>query len=153
MYKGSSTKKRAVAFNWGPKQEDIFQVVKAVVAINALSSSDPKVQYHLSTNISTTGLGRILFQIRDYLADTILSTKTILFEKIIIFMLFALTPTESQYYITEQEVLAVIQYLEEVHQLVAGSKHKIILYTNYMAIKSILEDSGNPKGQVIWQQY
>lgn len=69
------------------------------------------------------------------------------------FMLFLLMPAESHYHTTEWEVLVVIRCLKEVYWLILESMYNVILYTNNMAIKLVLEDSGNPKGQVVRWKY
>ena len=93
------------------------------------------------TDVSETEIRNILFQLEEMSVKIIFSHKTCWCKKIIMFMLFAFTDAEMRYYITEREVLAVLQCLEEIWWLVKKSKHSTMLYTDHITVKTILTDS------------
>ena len=59
--------------------------------------------------------------------------------RIIIFISFSLEDRETRYLNLEKECLAIVRLLSKVKQIIQGSKFKLQLYTNHIALKGILK--------------
>lgn len=66
---------------------------------------------------------------------------------------FALSETEQKHHTTEREVLAALRCLEESRWLVQGAKYPTIMYTDHMAVKSVLKAKSESAGSVARWQY
>lgn len=111
------------------------------------------MQYHLSTDTSNKGLGRVLFQIPTRAPGTKASAKTRKEEEPVIYLSFALTDTESRYSTTEKEVLAVIRCLEEARWLVLGAKYRTLVYTDHTAVRSVMGKHSDATGRLARWHY
>ncbi len=78
-----------------------FQKVKDAIASVSLARGDSSRQYHLATDASGTGIGGVLFQLRDILAGTVASEKIRGKEDFVLFMSFRLSDAETRYHTTE----------------------------------------------------
>jgi hypothetical protein len=140
------------SWQWTSQQQESFDYIKRAVSENAMSSADPKKQYHLSTDASKYGLGGVLFQLHDIPEGTEASPKHYDRERIIMFISFKLSDMESRYGNTEREALAVVHCLAEVRWLVIGSPYSVKLYTDHQALLSILSKGAKASSRIIqWQ--
>jgi hypothetical protein len=141
-----------VRFNWGPEQVTVFQKVKDAIASISLAGGDNSRQYHLATDASGTGIGGVLFQLRDTSAGTVPLENTRGKENFVMFMSFRLSDAETRYHTTEREALAVVRCLEEVHWLVLGATYPVKLYTDHQALTTILQGN-DARGCIAQWQY
>jgi len=70
-------------------------------------------------------------------------------ERINIFLSFRLTDVESRYVNSEREYLAIVRCLVEVRWLVIRSKFLIIVYSNYEALKLVMNTGYIDKGRIV----
>ena len=54
------------------------------------------------------------------------------------FISFKLKKVETRYYITKRKTLTVIRYIAKVKYFIIRYEYLIILYTNYIALESIM---------------
>lgn len=141
IYEGKGRSKRLVAFHWSQPQHDAFRRIKIAISRTELVGADPQSQFHLATDASVTGLGGVLFQIPGLPMGTRASRSTGKYERVVMYLSFSLTDTESRYHTTEREVLAVLRCLEEVRWLIKGVNTPTILYTDHRAVRAVLEGS------------
>jgi len=149
--------KRAVGeFEWNREKEVAFQAIKQVIANNAMASPDPNGQYHLAVDASKSGIGGVLFQLEGVEAGTEAGSNSIhqVAERIIMFISFRLSDTETRYSNSEREALAVIRCLAEVRWMVMVSKHLVMVYTDHEALKTLLTGlDNNAHGRIAkWQE-
>lgn len=48
-------------FTWGLEQQKSFDAIKFAIANNAISGTDPQIQFHLIVDTSQTAIGGVLF--------------------------------------------------------------------------------------------
>jgi len=99
---------------------------------------DPLQQYHLSVDASIEGIGGCLFQLRGVPTGTKATPKFLDNERIMIFISFRLTDAETRYVNSEREYLAVVRCLAEVRWMVIRNKLPVFIYSDYDALKGIL---------------
>jgi hypothetical protein len=150
---GKGAKRRVIDFIWTKVQQRVFNRIKSFFPRITLSGGDPHLQYHLATDASNTGLGGVLFQMSKWPIGTRTSRNTVEDETVIMFMSFALSDAETRYHTTEKEALAVLKCLEEVHWLVMGADHPVILYTDHLALKTVLGANSDATGRIARWQY
>ncbi|KAJ5559676.1 hypothetical protein N7513_002075 [Penicillium frequentans] len=151
---GKGKTKRVVDFRWGKPQQRAFDRVKKILLNIKLVGGDSKVQYHLATDASNCGLGGVLFQLEGHPVGTRASRSTLQDERVVMYLSFALTKTESNYHTTEKEALAVLRCVEECRWLIQGASHQTIVYTGHSALKWLLgpSDTADPTGRIArWQ--
>ncbi|KAF3931381.1 Protease [Dactylella cylindrospora] len=124
-------------WRWGAKQKASFNSVVNDVVNRAMTSGEPKIQYHLVTDASKTGIGGILFQMPDIEAGVEATLKNKGAERIIMFISFKLADAETRYTTTEREALAVVRCLAEVRWLVHGSPFPVKIYTDHSALLKV----------------
>ena len=66
-----------------------------------MASADPKIQFHLATDASKTGIRGVLFQLPGKPLETKANSKHEMGKKIILFPSFQLSNAKSQYVTTE----------------------------------------------------
>ena len=133
-------------WEWTGKQQALFNDIKQSITENAMASADPKIQFHLATDASKTGIRGVPFQLPGKPLETKANSKHEMGKKIILFLSFQLSNAKSQYITTEWETLAVVQCLAKVRWLVVGSRHLTIVYINHMAFKFILTTGSKGNG-------
>ena len=121
-------------FLWISKHEIVFQNIKKTIVENVCSSEDDEVQWHLAIDASKTDVDEILFQLSNHSIDITMSKNTRDSLKIVMFLSFQFTDSQTRYQTTEREFLFVIKNLIEVRWLVQESKHSIKLYTNHQTL-------------------
>lgn len=124
----------------------MFQILKRYLLEVKLSGGDPKLQYHLSTNASNRGLGRVLFQMTEHLVRTKSSQKTHPYKVLVMYLSFVLLDPKTYYTIIEKEVLAVLRGLEETRWLILGSPYLVIIYTDHTIVKSVIREHSETTG-------
>jgi len=135
-------------FCWGPEQDASFQYIKDCITSNAMAGTDATKQYHLSCDASKTGIGGVLFQLKEAPPGTS-ATGTIKDQIAInMFMSFKLSDVETRYTTTEREALAVVRCLAEVRWLVVGSPSPTKVYTDHTALLSTLTNGPDSHGKV-----
>src|SRR5436305_5820723 len=90
-------------WQWTSRQQEYFDYIKKAISKNAMSGADTELQYHLSTDASKYGIGGVLFQLHDTPEGTEAGPKHREKERIIMFISFQLSDTESRYGNTERE--------------------------------------------------
>jgi len=126
-------------FEWGEDQERSFRVIQEAIVGNAVFGGDETLQYHLTTDASRTALGWVLFQILDASPGTRASSRNRPSQRIIMFLSKPFLPAETRYSTTEREALAVLRCLEDVRWLILGSPFPTIVYTDHLALVSLLK--------------
>ena len=129
--------RRVVGFKWGEDQQKSFEHIKSSIISNAVYGGDDRIQYHLATDASKTGMGGVLFQIIDQPAGTIAAQKNRKTQRIIMFISKPFTEAETRYSTTEREALAVVRCLEEVRWLVLGSAFPTKVHQQKGALRQI----------------
>jgi len=71
--------------------------------------------------------------------------------RVVMFISFAFTPTDQNYYTGEREALAVLKSLEQCRWLVCGSKCPVKIYTDYMALGKLLKSGDGHDRITRWQ--
>ena len=118
--------KDKVAFNWGPKHQVAFKLVKQeIITAPILAYYDSKKTTVLQTDASINGLGACLLQ------D----------EKLVYFTSKVLTKTQQGYVAIELESLAVTWAMEKSHHFLYGNH--FILETEQKPLETILARSLN----------
>ena len=136
------------AFEWTARQQESFDYIKKCITENAMSGSDPDRQFHLATDASNQGIGGILFQLAASPAGTEATDKLKQDLRIIMFLSFKLNDAETRYSTTEREALAVVRCLAEVRWLVMGNRHPTKVYTDHIALTSILSKGTDEHGRI-----
>lgn len=139
-------------FQWTAACEEAFQQVKKSAATTILHGGVPELQYHLACDASATGIGGYLVQLPNHSPGTLLTTVPPSEHNIVMFLSFPLADTETRYLNTERECLAVVRCLAEVAWLVLGGPYPVKVYTDHMALLSILQRS-EAKGRIANWQY
>ena len=111
-------KVEVVNFKWTLKYKKAFKYLKTSIYQNIICAGDLKWQYHLLTNMSKTGTGGILFQLKKRPAGMQVKLAGCNKIDIIIFLSSKLTLSQSKYGITEWEALTLLIGLDEVKWLV-----------------------------------
>ena len=70
-------------------------------------------------------------------------------ESVVMYLLFVLSDPETRYYTTEKEALVVIRCLEECRWLVKGVEYLVILYMDYIALKTVFSSTSDANGRII----
>lgn len=135
-------------FDWGISQQALFDEVKKVITINAMSGADSDLQYHLAVDASEEAVGGCLFQLHGQPVGTKASPKFQSHERIIMFLLFRLNDAEFRYVNSERECLAIVRCLAEVRWLVIGSKYPVKIYSDHDALIPILNKGQIEKGRI-----
>jgi len=63
--------RRVVGYKWDEDQQKSFEHIKSSIISNAVYGSDDRIQYHLATDVSNTGIERVVFQIINQPVGTI----------------------------------------------------------------------------------
>lgn len=154
IYEGKGKAKWVSEFVWTACQQQTFNKLQTYISQIKLSGGDLKLQYHLSTDASNSGVRGVLFQMEGAPVGTRSSRTTYKRERAVMFMSFTLADPETCYHTTEKETLAVLKCLEEVRWLVKGSTHLMIVYTDHRAVKSVLGvDLSSSSDRVMRWQY
>lgn len=111
--------------------------MKAYIAETIISRGDPKLEYHLATDTSRTGLVDVLFQFPGPPIGTVITKEHLDKVRYIIFISYRLIPAETRYHTTEREALAVLRSLEESRCLVLGPAFPVKRYTDHMALLNV----------------
>ena len=99
-----------------------------------MSGADPERQYYLSMDASKYAMGGVLFQLHDVPAGTEATDRHQADERIIMFLSFRFSDTETRYGTTDREALAIVICLAEVKWLIIGSKYPVKLYTDHQVL-------------------
>lgn len=144
--------RRVVGFSWTDEAEQAFRLVKKAVCSNVLSGGDLGKQYHLATDASRTGLGGVLFQLKNKPAGS--NAWPIQPEDldIVMFLSYKLNDVEKNYHMTEKEALAGLRCMEETKWLFQGNPHKLKWYTDHQALIHVL-NSDDAHGRLARWQY
>ena len=130
--------RRVIKWEWGERQQQAFDELKAAILNNAIFGGSEHLQYHLATDASKTGIGGVLFQLPECEPGTIAAPRNRDRMRIIMFISKRLEPAETRYSTTEQEALAVVRCLAEVRWLVLGAQYPTKVYTDHSALISVL---------------
>ena len=118
--------KEKVSFNWGPKHDEAFQLIKKdIMVATILAYYNPNKPTILQTDASCKGLGACLLQN----------------EKPVYFASKALTETQKGYVEIELESLAVAWAMEKFHHFLYGNE--FTLKTDQKPLEVILSKSLN----------
>jgi len=137
--RGGKIKLKPVGFCWTQGQQDSFDHIKKAIIENAVYGGDEGRQYHLATDASNFALGGVPFQVLNHPPGTTISVRTRPDQRIIMFISKVFTPAERRYSTTEREALAVVRCLEEVRWLILGSPYPTKVYTDHVALISLLK--------------
>ena len=88
---------------WSDVADEAFRRIKQEICDNALNGGDPKLQYHLATDASDTGVGGVLFQLPGHLPGTWAIEVPKSEWSIIMFISFHLSDAKRNYHITERD--------------------------------------------------
>ncbi len=128
------TYKEKGTFDWGPKQKSSFQGIKNAIINNAVAGADLNLQFHLSVDVSQTGIRGILFPMKGVKPGIEASTKLAENEQIVMFLSYYLTDVETQYGNSEHEYWVVIRCLTEIKKLVANNLYEILIYLDHRVL-------------------
>lgn len=135
-------------FDWGAEQQISFDTIKQAISSNAMSGTDPTLQYHLVVDASKTAIGGVLFQMKDVPAGTEASPKFLENERINMFLSFRLADAETRYSNSERECLAVVRCLAEIKWLIIGSKYSTMVYSDHSALQAMFEKGESEKARI-----
>lgn len=135
-------------FDWGEEQRQSFQHIKQSISENAMSGIDEELQLHLATDASKYGLGGVLFQLPGEPPGTPAEERHKGCLRVVLFLSFKLEEAETRYHTTEREALAVVRCLAEVKCYVVGHKYPVMIYTDHMALESILRNGTDAHGRI-----
>lgn len=135
-------------FTWGPEQQKSFDAIKSAIADNAMSGTDPQVQFHLAVDASQTAIGGVLFQLQGVPPGTEASAQFGSQERINLFLSFKLAYAKTRYVNSEGEFLAVIHCLSEAKWLVIGSPHPVMIYSDHTALRDIFTKGDSEKTRI-----
>ena len=135
-------------FDWTSSQQSSFDSVKTSIANNAMSGVDSKLQFHLATDASETGLGGCVFQLHGTESGTEVTSKLLPHERIIMFLSYKLKDAETRYSNSERGCFAIVKALAEIRWLVIGSKYPVMIYTDHEALKAIFATENTEKGRI-----
>ena len=127
-----------IKWEWGDAQERAFAAIKDAIVNNATFGGKDDLQYHLMTDASKTGIGGVLSQLPDCPSGTIVNARNRAGMRIILFISRRLEPAETRYSNTEREALAIVRCLAEVKWLVHGSPYPVKVYTDHLALTTLL---------------
>ena len=140
--KGKRSTKRKVGWDWTQGHQSSFEFVKKSIVENACVGGDSGVQFYLSCDASQAGIGAVVFQLPSEVAGTLLKMSNHKDMKIVMFISQKLSEAESNYQNTEREALAVLRGLEEARWLLVGSEFPVMVYTDHVALLSVLKGDG-----------
>ena len=126
----------------------MFDAIKSAIANNAMSSIDPRVQFHLAVDASQTAIRGVLFQLQGVPSGTEASLQFKSHERINLFLSFKLADAETRYVNSERECLAVVRCLNEVKKLVIGSLYPVMIYSDHTALRDIFTKGDNKKARI-----
>lgn len=126
-------------FEWGEEQEYSFRWIQRSVVENACCGSDDELQYHLASDASKTGTGGVLFQLPGVAAGVTAGSAHKDAMRIVMWMSFRLSATESKYSTQEREGLAMMRNLDECAWLVKGLRWPVKCYTDHFSLVSIMQ--------------
>lgn len=126
-------------FEWGASQDASVKWIKRSILENACCGSDKTLQYYLSSDASKTGTGGVLFQLPGVAPGTTAGNKHKDLMRLVMFMSFRLSLTESKYSTEEREGLAVMRNLDDCAWLVKGSPWPVKIYTDHFLLISIMQ--------------
>lgn len=135
-------------FDWGEEQQISFEAIKNVITTNAMSGTEPNLQYHLAVDASKNAIGGVLFQVKNVPAGTEAPLKFLDSQRIITFLSFRLTDAETRYTNSEKECLAVVCCLAEVKWLVIGSGFSTMVYSDRSALQDMFENGESEKARI-----
>ena len=142
---------KTVEFWWTLKQQASFKYIKRSLLKNILTDDDDKIQYHLITDVSKTGVGRVLFQLFSTMTGKWVNNKIQEQERIVMFLFFQFLSAETRYHIMKREALTVLKCLEKVWWLIKRSVYSIKLYTDHQTLLKVLKRD-NEHGRLVWWQ-
>lgn len=102
-----------------------------------MTEADSTAQYYLVIDVSKRSVEEVLFQLKEVLRGTEVTSKLLSNERIVMFLSFRLEDAETRYFNSERECLAVVKYLAEIKWLVIENDHSVLIYSNHEALKSI----------------
>ena len=125
--------KKDVPYNWTKQHQEIFEILKEkLTTAPILSYPDFNQSFILSTDASTTGLGAVLSQ-KDNEGR----------EHPIWYASRTLSPAEKNYYITEQEALAVVWAVKYFRRYLENNT--FIIYADHSALQWLLNQPTKEK--------
>lgn len=131
--------KTVIDFYWESEQQKVFDLIKNVICENSCSDEDLKKQYHLTTDALKTDTDRVLYQLNDLSADTVMTSNHMNKLWIIMFMSYQFTQLQTQYHIMKREALASLKSLKELQWLVKDSAYSVKLYTDHQTLLKTLK--------------
>lgn len=151
---GKKKGKTVIGFNWGEAQNDAFLQIKKSIRENVVVGNDIARRHYFAVTISKWGFGAVFFQL-DREDEDKLEKAGKGFprgkERVIQFISQRFADTETQYTEVERECLAMLRSLEEVRPMVIASRFPVVVYTDFIALVSILRND-DTRGRIAgWQ--
>jgi hypothetical protein len=126
--------KKTTPWHWGADQEKAFITLKWLMCtMPVLTQLDFNKKFYLQTNMSRYGMGAILSQEGDpeTLTPTMARKKTLTLHPIV-YYLATFTPTEWNYDVYDQELLAIMKALAHWQQYLGWTKVPFTIMTNHV---------------------
>jgi hypothetical protein len=112
-------------FSWGPEQQKAFDELKSrLVSAPILAHPEPSRQYILNTDASGFAIAAVLSQVQ--------TDGTV---RPVAYYSHKMGPSERNYKVTEQELLAIVKAVQHWRCYLEGSPHPVKIYTDHQGLQ------------------